>query len=164
MKLLLQHQPEQLQLHLLLTNKEYYRVLKRFRKSIPYILFLYGIFFFTSTIAQSKDSLPYLKVKDPKFNFGTVTQGKVVEIEYTFENTGKNPLTISDIEVTCGCTVADFPHYPIRQGDSGMIMITFNTKEKYDKQDRTVKVISNASNSPTKLRFYGHIAEDKSDK
>ena len=137
---------------------------KRYFKNIPYILFLYGIFFFTTGFAQSKDSLPYLKVKVPKFNFGIVKQGKVVEIEYFFENTGKTPLTISNIEVTCGCTVADFPHYPIRQGDSGMIMITFNTKEKYDKQDRTVKVISNASNSPTKLRFYGGIQEEKTDK
>jgi len=137
---------------------------KRSQKNIPYILFLYGIFFFTSSFAQSKDSLPYLKVKDPKFNFGIVKQGKVVEIEYYFENTGKTPLLISNIETTCGCTVADFPHYPIRTGDSGTILLTFNTKEKYDRQDRTVQVISNASNSPTKLRFKGVILDDKSEK
>lgn len=137
---------------------------KRSFKIIPYILFLYGIFFFTTSSGQSKDSLPYLKVKDPKYNFGLVKQGKVVKIEYFFENTGSTPLIISNIETTCGCTVADFPHYPIRPRDTGMILLTFNTKEKYDKQDRTVEVISNASNSPTKLRFKGAILEDKSDK
>jgi hypothetical protein len=125
---------------------------------------LYGIFFFTIGFAQSKDSLPYLKIKDPKYNFGFVKQGKVVKIEYYFENTGKSPLIISNIETTCGCTVADFPHYPIKTGDSGMILLTFNTKEKYDRQDRTVQVISNASNSPTKLRFKGVILEGRSDK
>ncbi|MEK6616011.1 MAG: DUF1573 domain-containing protein, partial [Bacteroidota bacterium] len=62
------------------------------------------------------------------------------------------------------CTVADFPHYPIKPGESGIILITFNTKEKFDRQDRTVDVISNAVNSPTKLRFKGVILEDKSDK
>jgi len=136
----------------------------KIQKFIPCIFILYGIFFFTDTSAQGNDTLSYIKVKDPKYNFGTVQQGKIVKIEYFFENTGKCPLIISDIEVTCGCTVADFPHYPIKQGDSGMILITFNTKEKYDKQDRSVEVISNASNSPTKLRFLGEIQDCKTDK
>lgn len=91
-------------------------------------------------------------------------QGTIVKIEYYFENSGTDTLHFSNIEVTCGCTVADFPHYPIKPGDSGIILITFNTKEKYDRQDRTVQVISNASNSPTKLRFKGVIQENKSDK
>jgi hypothetical protein len=45
-----------------------------------------------------------------------------------------------------------------------MILLTFNTKEKYDRQDRIVEVVSNASNSPTKLRFKGVILEDKTKK
>lgn len=126
-----------------------------------------GIFFFcflslpakafAQVSAQEKKSGAYLKVKNPKYNFGFVKQGAVVKIEYAFTNTGKESLIISDIEVTCGCTVADFPHYPIKPGESGIILITFNTREKYDRQDRTVEVISNASNSPTKLRFKGII-------
>lgn len=117
-----------------------------------------------SVPSEEKKSGAYLKVKNPKYNFGFVKQGAIVKIEYAFINTGKEPLIISDIEVTCGCTVADFPHYPIKPGDSGTILITFNTKEKYDRQDRTVEVISNASNSPTKLRFKGVILKEKSDK
>jgi hypothetical protein len=128
------------------------------------MLFLYGIFFFTALHSQSKNDSACIKFKDTKYNFGFVKQGKVVKIEYYFENTGKAPLLISNIETTCGCTVADFPHYPIKPGDSGTILLTFNTKEKYDRQDRTVQVISNASNSPTKLRFKGVVQEDKSEK
>ena len=103
-------------------------------------------------------------MKDPKYNFGFVKQGAIIKIEYEFVNSGVDTLHISNIEVACGCTVADFPHYPIKPGDSGTILITFNTKEKFDRQDRTVDVISNAVNSPTKLRFKGVILENKSDK
>ena len=85
-------------------------------------------------------------------------------MEYNFENSGTDTLHISNVEVTCGCTVGDFPHYPIKPGDSGIILLTFNTKEKYDRQDRTVDVISNAVNSPTKLRFKGVILGEKSEK
>lgn len=119
-----------------------------------------GIFFCTLLNAQSKSDSAYIKFEDSKYNFGFVKQGKIVKIEYYFKNTGKVPLIISNIEVTCGCTIAEFPHHPIKHGESGMILITFNTKGKYDRQDRTVEVISNASNSPTKLRFKGVVLEN----
>jgi len=114
-----------------------------------------GIVFFSFSFSQN--GKPHISFKDTKYNFGFVKQGQVVKIEYDFTNTGKEPLIISDIEVTCGCTVAEFPRYPIHSGESGIILITFNTKEKEDRQDRTVNVISNASNSPAKLRFKGVV-------
>jgi len=123
-----------------------------------------GFFFFTGASAQEKNGKPFIKFGETKYNFGFVKQGDVVKIEYAFKNTGSEPLIISKIEVTCGCTVADFPHYPLKAGEEGIILITFDTKEKYDRQDRTVEVISNASNSPTKLRFKGVILENKSEK
>ena len=136
---------------------------QQLKKNIPLMVYMGGIFFFaTNLFAQSKDSA-FIKVKNPKYNFGFVKQGKIVKIEYFFENTGKVPLIISTITVTCGCTIADFPHYPIKQGASGTILLTFNTKEKYDRQDRTVDVISNASNSPTKLRFKGVVMHSKNE-
>jgi hypothetical protein len=125
---------------------------------------MYGIFFFSALYSQTKNDSAYIKFKDTKYNFGFVRQGKVVKIEYYFENTGMAPLLISNIEVTCGCTIADFPHYPVKHGEEGMILLTFNTKEKYDRQDRTVQVISNASNSPTTLRFKGVIIDPKPEK
>jgi len=120
-----------------------------------------GIFFFSMLRAQSKSDSAYIKFENSKYNFGIVRQGKIVKIEYHFKNTGKAPLVISNIEVTCGCTIAEFPHHPIKHGETGMILLAFNTKEKFDRQDRTVDVISNASNSPTKLRFKGVVLEDK---
>ena len=136
----------------------------RIKNFIPCIFILCGIFFFSFLSAQEKKQGAFLKVKDPKYNFGFVKQGTVVKIEYYFENSGTDTLHISNIEVACGCTVADFPHYSIKPGVSGIILITFNTKEKYDRQDRIAEVISNAVNSPTKLRFKGVILENKSDK
>lgn len=132
---------------------------KYIQRCIPYIFFMCGIFFCSALYAQSKSDSACIKFKETKYDFGSVKQGKTVKIEYYFENTGKAPLKISNIEVTCGCTIADFPHYLIRHGETGMVLITFNTKEFIEKTDRYVHVISNASNSPTKLRFKGVILE-----
>ena len=138
--------------------------MKRIHKTIPYIFILCGIFFLCPLSAQEKKTGPFLKIKDPKYNFGFVRQGSTVKIEYEFINSGTDTLHILTVEVTCGCTVADFPHYPIKPGDSGIILITFNTKEFIDRTDRTLHVISNASNSPTSIRFKGVILKNKSEK
>ncbi len=121
------------------------------------------MFFISASSIKSK-SHAFLKVENSTYDFGRVEQGQVIRIEYLFKNTGSDTLHIFSVEVTCGCTIADFPHYPLRPGDSGVILLTFDTKEKYDNQDRTIHVISNAINSPTKLRFKGFILPDGSEK
>jgi Protein of unknown function (DUF1573) len=119
---------------------------------------MYGIFFFISVNGQTQNNKAYIKFKKPKYNFGFVREeGRIIKMEYSFENTGNEPLIISEIITTCGCTVADFPHYPVKQGEWGTILLTFDTTGKYDRQDRVVEVISNASNSPQNLRFKGVV-------
>jgi hypothetical protein len=134
---------------------------KDLKRYIPYIFILCGIFFCSYSDAQQKQGA-YLKIKKSTYSFGWVRRGRVVKIEYEFKNTGNDTLHLKDIEVTCGCTVADFPHYPIKPGDTGMILITFDTKDKYDRQSRISTIISNATNSPTIIKFKGVVLPDKS--
>lgn len=99
-----------------------------------------------------------------KYNFGFVHEGEIVTILYDFKNTGAEPLIISDYKVECGCTVMEKPIKPIMPGEKSVLKITFDTHEKYDRQDRTVEVISNAKNSPTTLRFKGVVLKPKKKK
>lgn len=126
------------------------------------MLILCGMFFLS--LVQAQDKRAFLKIEKPLYKFGFVKQGTIVQIRYAFQNSGSDTLRISDIKVTCGCTVADFPEYPIPPGESGVLHLSFDTLEKYDRQDRTVEVVSNAINSPTQLRFKGVILPDKSQK
>src|ERR1044071_2538842 len=54
-------------------------------------------------------SAPVIKFKVDTMNFGSVPQGTIVERDFTFKNTGKTPLIITDTRVTCGCTTPDYP-------------------------------------------------------
>ena len=116
--------------------------------------FLLALFYFgaESLIAQAK-----IKFDDAKKNFGFVTKGEVVSLDYTFINEGDAPLIISETKVECSCTSVDFPKQPIAPKQSGKITVKFDTKTVYDRQDRIVEVISNASNSPAKIRFKGVV-------
>lgn len=106
----------------------------------------------------------FIKFSDAKQNYGFCQQGEIIKFEYHFENTGDDTLRISEIKVSCGCTVANFPKEPVNPGDQGVVTLYFDTKEKYDRQDRTVDVISNATNSPTSLRFKCIVKYKKSEK
>lgn len=108
-------------------------------------------------ISVSGYSQAILKVKETKKSFGFVKKGEVVKIEYTFTNIGTSPLLITDAKVECSCTTVDFPKQPILPNQTNTITVSFDTKSVYDRQDRTVEIISNAKNAIQKIRFKGVV-------
>lgn len=86
-------------------------------------------------------------------HLGFVTKGDTVQFEYTFTNTGNQPLVISDSKVECGCTMVEIPKDPIPPNKQGVIRVKFNTSGAIDRQDRTITLTCNASNTPPDLRF-----------
>jgi hypothetical protein len=120
-------------------------------------LFLFvPAFLFTGSITGQE-----IKFKDTKYNFGFVHEGDTVNMVFEFENTGTVPLVIHDYKVECGCTIMEMPSYPILPNEKSDLKIAFDTHQKYDRQDRTVEVISNAKNSPVTLRFKGVVLKPK---
>lgn len=94
-----------------------------------------------------------LKFDDVKYNFGFVHEGEKLVHQYTFENTGTQPVIISEAKVQCSCTQVEFPKQPIKPGEKGVIKVTFDTTNKMDRQDRTVLLTTNAQAQPYELRF-----------
>jgi len=89
--------------------------------------------------------------------FKKVKAGELLSFDFLFFNTGTEPLIISEVKVSCGCTVPEFPKAPVMPGESGTIHVTFNTKGKIGYQDRELMVYSNAGNGPAKIRFKGMV-------
>ena len=68
----------------------------------------------TSIIEETKKQPETsLALSEPSFDFGEIKKGDVVEHIYEVTNTGKNPLIISSVQPTCGCTVPDYTKDPI---------------------------------------------------
>ncbi|OFY82564.1 MAG: hypothetical protein A3F72_00320 [Bacteroidetes bacterium RIFCSPLOWO2_12_FULL_35_15] len=98
---------------------------------------------------------------NPVYKFGFVTEGDTVSVSYELKNSGDKPLVISSYEVECGCTTMEKVYSAIEPGETYTIKVKFDTHEKYDRQDRTITLISNAKNSPTVLRFKGVVLKKK---
>ena len=97
-----------------------------------------------------------IKWKSTEINLGEIAQSKPVTITFEFTNTGENPVIISSVQASCGCTSTDFVKTPILPGESTKIKAVFNAAVKgvFKKQ---VTVITNADETPQALIFTGTV-------
>ncbi len=100
---------------------------------------------------------------DTRFDFGTITEGKIVKHVYKFTNTGKVPLVINDARSTCGCTVPKWPKDPIDPGKSGEISVRFDSKGKKDRQAKPITITANTYPNQTILQIKGTVIPNKKD-
>ena len=121
-------------------------------------LFLAIILFSFSVngISQAKITFEEKTHRFPKTN-----EGVLLEHDYTFTNTGNQPLLIEGIKVTCTCTKFTFPKTPTLPGETGVVHVTFDTNNKYSWQDRILMISSNAKNNPTSIRFKVMVVNEK---
>jgi len=95
--------------------------------------------------------------EEESHDFGDITQGDKIEYVYAFENTGTEPLILSNVLTTCGCTATDWPRDPIAPGKSGEINVTFNSSGKMGIQNKVITVISNASNPQERIKLITNV-------
>lgn len=92
-------------------------------------IFIYVILLFIPTLSFAQRAK--IAFEKTTFNMGLVQEngGKVTH-EFKFTNKGKAPLLIKFIETTCGCTTPKWNRKPIPPGDSSVITVTFNPKDR----------------------------------
>jgi hypothetical protein len=114
-------------------------------------------------VATAKANGAVITFEKKSHDFGDIYQGDKVEETYKFTNTGNEPLIITNVQVTCGCTTPKgYPRDPIAPGGKGEITIAFNSAGKSGRQNKVVTVISNATNADgAQLSFTTNVLEKK---
>lgn len=98
-----------------------------------------------------------LALSEPSFDFGKIKKGDVVEHVFEVTNTGKNPLVISNVQPTCGCTIPDFTKDPIAPGQKGKITLKFNSANFDGVVHKSAEVYANVAQVPIELTFTADI-------
>ncbi len=106
---------------------------------------------------------PVIVFEKKVHDFGDILQGDKVEETFRFTNAGTEPLIITNVQVTCGCTLPKaWPRDPIPPGAKGELTIAFNSAGKSGRQNKVVTVVSNASNADgSQISFIANILEKK---
>lgn len=87
------------------------------------------------------------------YDFGTITEGEVVEHTFKFTNTGDTDLIISNASASCGCTIPDWPKEPIAPGKQGKIKVKFNSNGKKDMITKDITILANTDPVKTILQI-----------
>lgn len=94
---------------------------------------------------------------DTIFDFSKITEGEIVEFSYRFKNTGTNPLIVTNVSASCGCTIPEKPEAPIKPGETGFIKVKFNSQGRPGETHKTVTVLSNAAPVFPELLLKGEV-------
>lgn len=91
---------------------------------------------------------PEITFEKQKIDFGEITSGKVLDLEYVFTNTGDETLIIKNINTSCGCTYTRLEKKEYEPGEKGVIPVKFFSKGYRGKVIKTVTVVSNDKANP----------------
>ncbi len=102
--------------------------------------------------------------KEDTYNFGDIPEGPPVTHEFKFTNTGKEPLILSNVRASCGCTTPSWPKEPILPGKDGTITVTYNTQGRPGNFSKTVTITSNADEANRVIDIKGDVVKAEPEK
>jgi len=98
---------------------------------------------------------------DTAKSVGKINEGEKVQIDFRFINSGPNPLVISNIGVSCGCTVAEKPGELIAPGKEGVIKAIFDSKNRVGTNHKSLTVYANTEKPMHPLAFEVEVVPAK---
>ena len=102
---------------------------------------------------------PKITFNEQEHNYGTLKKGGDGNCEFLFTNEGNEPLILSNVKASCGCTVPTWTKEPIMPGKTGSIKVRYNTNN-VGGFTKTITVTCNAINAPrTTLKIKGKVEQ-----
>lgn len=99
---------------------------------------------------------PIITFAKMEHDYGTIEQNADGNCEFKFTNEGKEPLILSNVRSSCGCTVPTWPRQPILPGQSDVIQVKYDTK-RVGLISKTITVYSNAKEAQVTLKIKGNV-------
>ena len=113
-------------------------------------------------IKTNKDdkNLPEIFFEKTVHDYGVIKYDGDGTCEFTFKNIGKEPLLLTQVQASCGCTTPTWPKEPIKPGEKGTIVVKYNTKipKAFSK---SIRVYSNAKTALVSLTIKGTVEENQ---
>ncbi len=105
---------------------------------------------------KNNPNAPIITFDKTTHDYGTIEQNGDGNCEFKFTNDGKEPLILSNVRSSCGCTVPEWPRQPILPGKSDVIKVHYDTK-RVGMISKTITVYSNAKEPTIVLHIKGNV-------
>lgn len=108
---------------------------------------------------DQQKNMPEMSFAESEFDFGRIKKGQAQEHIFTFTNTGKAPLIITDTKTSCGCTTPKVPKEPIAPGEKSEIVVRFNGSGA-GQVSKSVTIMNNTTQGSHQLTIKAFIEEE----
>ena len=113
----------------------------------------------TSPPTQENPSTAEITFASLVHDYGTIKKGADGNCEFKFTNTGKEPLIVSNVTTSCGCTVPSWSKEPIMPGKTGVIKVNYTKTDMVGTISKQITVFSNAKNGTIVLSIKGAVVD-----
>jgi len=96
--------------------------------------------------------------KTKSIDLGSVKKGIPVEVSFDFTNTGNEPLLLTEVKTSCGCTLVNYTKEPIQPGKTGKINATYDARSA-GHFSKSITVKSNFATEDIVLNLSGTVGE-----
>lgn len=114
-------------------------------------------------LAISASAGPQLEVKEATFDFGRITQHRVLKHDFWLKSVGDDTVKIVRLWPGCGCTQIPLEDSTIAPGDSLPMTIIFNTGRFMGPVHKTPNFETNATTGKVELNIYARVLTENDD-
>ncbi|MEO5977863.1 MAG: DUF1573 domain-containing protein [Chryseolinea sp.] len=112
--------------------------------------------FFTFEGVHRSDVAASFSWNQTTYDFKKVKQNVPVSHQFKFTNNGGEPLVISGVQASCGCTVTEYTKEPVQPGSEGYVKATYNAAHT-GAFSKTVTINANTENAVVVLTIKGEV-------
>jgi hypothetical protein len=121
------------------------------------IILYFVLFFFLQTILKAQD-VAVMSLTETKHHFGSIKESNgPVNYNFVFRNTGKAPLVIQDVSVSCGCTTPEYTTDSIMPAQIGFIKVEYDPFNRPGPFNKSLTITTNAEPSVIVLFIEGNV-------
>jgi hypothetical protein len=114
-----------------------------------------------NAITETGNDRPKIIFSMTSYDFGKISEGEVVGINFNFVNSGNSNLIILDASASCGCTVPKWSKEPIPPRGKGTLEVIFDSSGRLGKQNKSISVRTNASDQDIVLFITAEVKPEK---
>ncbi|MFT4521094.1 MAG: hypothetical protein ACI8ZN_000018 [Bacteroidia bacterium] len=108
-------------------------------------------------IELSGDGGAIMSLEKTQHDFGNIKEGTQATVTFKFKNTGTEPLLLSSVQASCGCTTPKWTKEPIAPGATGEIIAIYNSTNRPGKFTKTITVKYNGEGGTEYLTITGFV-------
>ena len=114
------------------------------------------LFFAVAVFAQTKQ--PQISWEKTSHDFGVFKEEAGLQTAvFEFTNIGGEPLVLTNVKASCGCTATDYTKEPIPQGKKGFVKASYNPQNRPGRFNKSITVTTNCEAPTTILTISGEV-------